>query len=170
MNKDTQLCIPFVGGIIERKVNNEIELLMQTRWKPDRDPLYSGTFEFPAGVMNYTYENVYETLKREIKEETGLELKSITEDSKTKVYSPKGNDASFGFRPFCCVQQLKEGRPWIGFIFLCEVEEGVPNAQVDEVKDVKWMKQSEVKQLFEHEPEKLFTLEIAAWEYYFNER
>lgn len=143
---------------------------MQIRWKPNRDSVYSGTLEFAAGVLDKSYENAYRALEREVKEETGLKLKRIKNDSRTKVYKPQGNDASFGFRPFCCVQQLRSGKPWIGFIFICEVEDGEPIAQKDEVKDIKWMKVSEIKEIFENNPEKLFTLEIAAWEYYFKER
>lgn len=164
-----KMTIPFVGGIIERVNDGEVEILMQTRWKPNRDPLYSGTLEFPAGILDKPYESVYEALNREIKEECGLTLKKIRGDSQTKKYSPKGNDESFGFRPYCCVQQLKDGKPWVGFIFVCEVESGEPKAQVSEAKNPQWMKLSEVKRIFENEPEKLFALEISAWEFYFKE-
>lgn len=163
------LAIPFAAGIIQRQNDGEIELLVQTRWKPEHDPKYSGTWEFPAGVLDKSYENVYQALAREIKEETGLRLKSIISDSQTSIFSPQGDDASFGFRPFCCVQQLKAGKPWIGFIFLCEVEDDIPVAQKEEVKDIRWIKRSVLKELFEKSPEKFFTLEIPAWEYYFKE-
>src|SRR5215510_8940315 len=63
--------LPIVSAIIEREHNGEKELLVQTRWKPERDPLYSGTLEIPAGGM-HVYENVYDTVKREVLEETGL--------------------------------------------------------------------------------------------------
>jgi len=96
-------------------------------------------------------------------------LKSIKGESRTKIYSPKGNDASFAFRPFCCTQQLKEGRPWIGFIFICEVEDGEIVSQEEEAKDAKWMTVTELQKIFEETPEKLFTLEIGAWEYYFQD-
>jgi SAM-dependent methyltransferase len=72
-----KLAIPYVGAIVERNHNGVKELLLQTRWKPHADPLYSGTFEFPAGVLDKPYESVYDTVAREIKEETGLTLKSI---------------------------------------------------------------------------------------------
>jgi len=41
--------------------------------------------------------------------------------------------------------------------------------QAGEVKDIRWMSVNEIKNIFENEPEKLFTLEIPAWEYYFNQ-
>jgi len=164
-----QTALPFTGGIIERTLGNgDVELLLQTRWKPEKDPVYSGTFEFPAGVLDKGYENIYDTLKREIFEETGLRLKCIKNDSQTKKFSPKGDDSSFGFKPFCQVQQLKNGKPWIGSIFICEVEGGVPTSQKSEAKDVKWMKREVVRKMFEENPEKLFTLELPAWDYYFN--
>jgi len=165
-----KMAVPFTGAIIEKQTQSgEIELLIQTRWKPSRDPVYSGTFEFPAGVLDKGYENVYETLKREIFDETGLKLKSIKNDSQTKHFSPRNDDESFGFRPFCNVQQLKNGKPWIGFIFICEVEDGIIKPQKSEAKDTKWMPKSEVRDIFVNTPEKLFTLEIPAWEYYFRQ-
>lgn len=164
---DHTYCIPYVGGIIERDNNGAKEVFIQTRWKPTRDPLYSGTLEFPAGVLDIPFENVFEALKREIKEETGLKLKSITGESKTDVFSPKGTDASFGFKPFCCTQQLKEGKPWVGFTFICEVEDGDIVSQEDEAKDGKWIQVSELHALFVANPEKFFALQISAWEYYF---
>lgn len=162
-----KLAIPYVGAIVERNHNGNKELLLQTRWKPQSDPLYSGTLEFPAGVLDKPYENVYETIAREIKEETGLTLKAITDDNKTKIYSPNDNDAIFAFRPFCCTQQLKDGKPWIGFVFVCEVEDGEPKAQLSEAKDTKWVAADEVKELVLKSPEKFFGLELPAWEYYF---
>src|SRR5688572_7630518 len=121
------MCIPFVGGIIERKdENGTIWLLIQTRQQARVDSIYNGTFEFAAGKLDKPYENVYKALEREIYEETGLKLKNIINDSKTQEFSPHEVDLVFGFRPFCCTQQLKNGRPWIGFIFRCEVEAGEP--------------------------------------------
>jgi 8-oxo-dGTP pyrophosphatase MutT (NUDIX family) len=168
-NYPKKVAIPFVGAIIEREHNGNTELLLQTRWKPEKDPVYSGTLEFPAGALDEVFENVYDTLAREIHEEVGLTLKCIKNDSQTKVYSPKGDDASFGFKPFCNVQQLKNGLPWVGFIFLCEVEDGEIVIQESEARDTKWFAKEEVKKLFENEPERLFTLELPAWEYYFKQ-
>lgn len=169
-NRNYSMAIPYVGAIIERENKGVIEVLIQTRWKPQSDPVYTGTFEFPVGTLDKPYENIYEALAREIDEECGLKLKSITGDSTTAIVESNKNDAVFGFRPFCCTQQLKNGKPWIGFVFICEVENTVPKAYSDESKDIKWVKASEIKQLFTQSPEMLFTLERPAWEYYFKER
>lgn len=168
--KPFKLAIPYVGAIVERTRNGTKELLIQTRWKPHADPLYSGTFEFPAGVLDKPYESVYDTVARELQEETGLTLKTVKDDSKTKVYSPNGTDEIIAFRPFCCTQQLKDGKPWIGFVFVCEVEDAEPVAQLSESKDVKWVAADDIKEMVSKTPEKFFGLELPAWEYYFKER
>lgn len=170
IKKNYSMAIPYVGAIIERNNNGVIEVLMQTRWKPQNDPVYTGTFEFPVGTLDKPYENIFDALAREINEETGLKLKAVMENSQTKIFQSNKDDAVFGFRPFCCTQQLKNGKPWIGFVFICEVENTEPNPCSDESKDVKWVKASEIKQLFTQSPECLFLLELPAWEYYFKER
>lgn len=161
--------IPFVAGIIERFHEGKRQLLIQTRFNPRFESIYNGTFEFTAGVLNKLYENIYDALAREIKEETGMTFKAILNDSRTEIHKPQKIDAAFGFRPFCCVQQLKDGRPWVGFIFRCEVEDGEPKAQEGETKNVHWVDYKEVKDMYDQTPEKLFTLELPAWEYYFKE-
>lgn len=170
IEKNYSTAIPYVGAIIERHKNGVTEILIQTRWKLQKDPIYSGTFEFPVGTLDMPYENIFDALAREINEETGLKLKTVIEHSKTEIIRSNKEDAVFGFRPFCCTQQLKNGKPWIGFVFICEVEDTEPYPCSDESKDIKWIKASEIKQLFIQSPECLFTLELPAWEYYFKER
>ncbi len=164
---DKKYAVPFVAGIIERYHNGVLQLLIQTRQQTFTESIYNGTFEFAAGVLDKEYESVYDAIAREIKEETGMTLKRIIDDSQTKLHSPHKSDTAFGFRPFCCTQQLKDGRPWVGFIFRCEVEDGEPVAQESETRDVHWEDAAVVKTLYEQTPEKLFTLELPAWDYYF---
>ena len=169
LNKTYTMAIPYCGAIIEREQDGEKQVLMQTRWKPHADSVYSGTLEFPAGVLDKPFEDVHDTLAREISEEAGLTLKSIKQDDRTPPLNTRKDDAIVGFRPYYCTQQLKNGKPWIGFIFICEVQPGEPVSQLSEAKDAQWMKISEVKDIYENSPEKLFGLELPAWHYYFNE-
>lgn len=157
--------LPVISAIIERSKGGEKEILVQTRWKPKKDPKYSGCLEIPAGKIR-EFENVYEALNREVFEETGLKIIKISPDIKTKIHSPS-KDGSFAFQPFCCQQQIKGGQPWIGFVFLCQVEDKEPIKEGDDTRDIHWMKKSELKKIFEKSPEKIFTLQLGALEYYF---
>ncbi|PID30862.1 hypothetical protein CSA80_05085 [Candidatus Saccharibacteria bacterium] len=160
------ICIPVISAIIERDHDGDTEILVQTRWKLERDPEYSGTLEIPAGSID-KYEHVYDAVHREVLEETGLKVLEIYPNIKTKTHSPK-NDGSFAFQAFCCQQQIKGGKPWVGFVFICKVEDKEPIARQDECKDIKWIKKSELKNIFETSPEKIFTLHLGVLDYYFN--
>ena len=63
-----QFSKPAVGGIIERMIDDVPYILIQERYKDDA-PLENGMIEIPAGKIR-EYENVYDCLRREIKEET----------------------------------------------------------------------------------------------------
>jgi len=160
--------VPVISAIIERSRDNETEILVQTRWKPEEDSKYSGCLEIPAGKIR-EFENVYYALNREVLEETGLKILEIFPDIKTKMHSPK-EDGSIAFLPFCCQQQIKGGKPWIGFVFICKVEDKEPIVQQKECKDIKWIKKSELKEIFEKTPEKIFTLQLGVLDYYFNNK
>ena len=155
--------IPVVSAIIERENNGSREILMQTRWKHEDDPKYTGTIELPAGTIK-KYENIIEALKREVKEETGLDIE-IKNLKTSKFYSPQGDDEAFAFIPFCGQQQTKEGKAAVGFVFICEVVGGKIKPQEDEVKDIKWVSIKEVREMLKN-PKKLFALQIGALEFY----
>jgi 8-oxo-dGTP pyrophosphatase MutT (NUDIX family) len=157
--------IPIVSAIIERERDGEIEVLVQTRWKPDKDPQYSGTLEIPAGTIE-THENVYDAVRREVLEETGLTVIGFKPDVKTKVHA-HGGDEAFAFVPFCCQQQAK-GKQRIGFVFVCTVADQEPVPGPGEVKDIRWMRKSELKRMLEETPEKIFTFQLGALDYYLN--
>lgn len=163
--RDNQLALPFVSAIVEREINGEKEVLLQTRWRPHAEWNYHNTIEIPAGVLDKGFENVIDAVKREVKEETGLDVVKIVGLEKSKTYSPN-NDASYAFKPFVCSQQLKGGLPWVGFAFVCNVEEGELKHQDDETRNVKWVKKKELKDLFEKNPEKFFTLHLGTLEMY----
>lgn len=170
MSEAREFCIPFVAAIIERvTADGSKEFLIQTRNQIFAESIYNGTFEFAAGSMDKLYENVYDAATREINEETGMTVKCFLGDSRTAPVSPQATDSAFGFRPYCCTQQLKDGKPWIGFIFRCEVDEGTPVGQESESKDVHWVLAADFYKIYKETPEKIFTLELPAWDYYFKE-
>jgi 8-oxo-dGTP pyrophosphatase MutT (NUDIX family) len=142
------ICVGIVSAIVERVHDGEIEILVQTRW-------------------NKKYENVYNALEREVYEETGLKVLKIKPDIRTKMFSPRGDEA-FAFVPFCGQQQTKGGVSRIGFVFICEVEDKPPVSQPEEVRNVRWMKTSELRRLLDASPEKIFTFQLGVLDYYLN--
>ena len=157
-----------VSVIIERERDGDVEVLVQTRWKPDRDPVYSGTLEIPAGGIK-AYEDIYEAAKREVREETGLRVVSFYPDIRTQAYAPREDDC-FAFVPFCCQQQLRGGVPRIGIVFVCRVADAEPRPGRGEVREVFWLKRSQLQELLAHQPEKVFTLQLPVLDYYLSYR
>ena len=153
-----------VSAIIERERGGRIEVLIQTRWKPETDPVYSGMIEIPAGGMNW-YENAYDAITREVYEETGLKVIRFKPDIRTEIFSNQDDDC-FAFVPFCCQQQLRGGWPRVGFVFRCEVEDKEPSPRQSEVKEISWVTKSELEEIITKTPEKVFTLQLGVLDYY----
>jgi 8-oxo-dGTP pyrophosphatase MutT (NUDIX family) len=163
---DFSFPVPNVSAIIERQRGTVTEVLVQVRWKPAKDAVYSGTFEIPAGGIGL-YENVYDALKREVFEETGLRVTGFRPDVQTKTHSQKGDEV-FAFVPFCCQQQLS-GKARVGFVFVCTVEGTDPVPARDEVKEITWLGMAELKRLLEESPEKIFTFQLPVLEFYLSQ-
>ena len=156
----------IVSAILTRRQNDETEVFLQTRWKPDVSPTYSGLLEIPAGGID-AYENVYDALRREVKEECGLEITKIIDDYQGPVVEPRHHDKAFVFKPFICQEVLETngGRPWIGFVFLCEVR-GEVKMDPAEAKDPQWMSVSELKRLLQNQPERFFPLQLPVLQHF----
>ena len=157
--------VPIVSAIIERERDGETEVLLQIRWKPDKDSKYSGTLEIPAGGID-AFENIYDALRREVYEETGLRVIKIKPDTQTQVLTSRG-DQVFAFQPFYCQVELK-GKPRLGIVFICEVEDAEPQPGAREVKNIHWVKKSKLRRIFEETPEEIFTFQLGALDYYLN--
>lgn len=155
-----------ISAILFQKQNGEIKIFLQTRWKPKTSPTYSGMLEIPAGGID-PYENIYDALKREVKEETNLNIVKITNDYQSEVVKPKTNDKAFVFKPFICQQVLEtnNGLPWIGFVFLCEAE-GEVKLNEAEAKDPKWVSIEELKKIVNNQSANIFPLQLPVLKYF----
>src|SRR3989344_6189897 len=131
--------IPIISAILIKKIDDNYSVYIQTRWKPNVSPNYSGLIEIPAGVIE-AYENIYTALRREVKEECGMEITRIINDWQSDIETSRDQDKDFVFRPFICQQALQtnNGLPWIGFVFVCEVQ-GEPQLDQTEAKDPRWL-------------------------------
>ena len=165
--QDSPWAIPVISAIIERDGADGPEILVQTRIA-GYDKVYSGSLEIPAGKID-RFENVYDTVVREVKEETGLDITEITPSRNDRIFETPRNDAAIVFQPYCCQQLTKGSVSWIGFVFLCKGKGELQAAEV-ETKDVRWMNMRELKSLLETSPEKIFTLQLPVLDFYVNQK
>ena len=154
--------VPCVAAIIEKIVNNEKYILIQTRQKEDGAET-NGMLELPAGKIR-EYENIFEALRREVKEETGLSItKILGEDNQISNFI-KGNEV-ISYTPYCITQNLSGAYSIILNTFLCEAK-GELLTETNESQNIHWIKIEEFKKILKNNPEKIFLLHINALQKY----
>lgn len=154
--------VPCVAAIIEKITNNEKYILIQTRQKEDGAET-NGMLELPAGKIR-EYENIFEALRREVKEETGLSItKILGEDNQISNFI-KGNEV-ISYTPYCITQNLSGAYSIILNTFLCEVK-GELLTETNESQNIHWIKIEEFKKILKNNPEKIFLLHINALQKY----
>ena len=157
-----KFAIPCVAAIIEKIINNEKYILIQTRQKEDGAET-NGMLEIPAGKIR-EYENIFEALRREVKEETGLSItKILGEDNQISNFI-KGNEV-ISYTPYCITQNLSGAYSIILNTFLCEAE-GELLTETNESQNIHWIKIEELKKILKNNPEKIFLFHINALQKY----
>jgi len=155
-----------VSAIIERFRDGQWEVLLQTRWKPREDSKHSGLLEIPGGRIEVG-EDVYTALKREVKEECGLEIQDIKPGRETQVKGKFG-EVSIAFVPFCGERFL--GSNFVGFAFVCTAKGELVQKGVYDAKEPMWVKLSELKEMLTHEPEKIYSYHLSTLKFYVEEK
>lgn len=164
--KISEESVIFVSGILERIEGGVKKIFLQTRWKPKTSATYSGLLEVPGGRIE-KYENIFDALAREVKEECGLKIIKCRSGFQGESHKVEQFEETMVFQPFICQQVLNrnDGKLWFGFIFLCEVE-GEPEMQKNETRNPQWMSIPELERLLEEEPQKIFPHQYQALKYY----
>ena len=158
-----KFAVPCVAAIIEKIVNNEKYILIQTRQKEDGAET-NGMLEIPAGKIR-EYENIFGALRREVKEETGLIITKILGEDRQVSNLIDGNEV-ISYTPYCVTQNLSGVYSIILNTFLCEAE-GELLSETNESQNIHWMKIEDLKKILKNNPEKIFLLHINALQKYF---
>lgn len=98
-----KFAIPAVGAIIVKRDAGEEFILVQNRRKNNGDGT-DGLLEIPAGKVR-EYENIFEALRREVREETGLHLTKVRGEEDRQFLNIDGNK-TIAFAPYCVTQNL----------------------------------------------------------------
>ena len=154
--------VPAVGAIIVKKVGNDEFILVQNRKKNNGDGM-DGLLEIPAGKIR-EYENIFDALRREVWEETGLHLTTIQGEDASQFLDVDGNKTIM-FSPFCVTQNLSGAYSLILSTFLCEAE-GELLERTNETENVRWMRREALKEIVDNSPESIFLMHIQALKKY----
>jgi len=148
-------------ALIERVENNHAELLVQIRNKP-----YEGStlIELPGGRVE-EFESLVDALRREVREETGLDLSYIDGDE-TRIET-NGEDTNVEcIQPFAVYQTLHGPVDSMGVYFRCQAEGQLLEAG-DETTRPRWVPLHEITRMMNDDPEKFSFVDRAGLAFYF---
>lgn len=137
------LAKPGVGGILEQNINGQIHILIQERYKDDA-PVENGLIEIPAGKIR-AFESVYDCLRREIKEETGLNVENIEGEDESTLVELNGYKV-LNYSPFSNSQNLEGYYPIMVQVFICKVS-GELLQESAESKNIRWISLKKLDEL-----------------------
>ncbi len=156
---------PAVGAIIYKVEQGQRYILIQTRNK-ENGGSENGMIEIPAGKVR-EYENMFTALRREVWEETGLNIIKIYGEENT-VSSEINGYSTISMSPFCVTQNLSGGYSIILHTFICQAE-GNLLTNTNETSDVHWEQVETVKEVLYKDPESFYPMHINALKKYFHE-
>jgi 8-oxo-dGTP pyrophosphatase MutT (NUDIX family) len=152
-------CLPGVGALITNEVDGQMAVYLQERHKTDssRPEDLASLIEIPAGKMR-AGESVFSCLRREVKEETGLDVTWIEGEAESEI-TTNGEFAAVSYQPFSCAQSIKGEYPIMVQVFLCRAA-GTPASNPEECANGRWWLLSELAFEIHGRPERFYPMHV----------
>ena len=155
---------PGVAGIIEKEIDGCEYILIQKRYKNDAS-LENGLIEIPAGKIR-EFENIFDCLRREIKEETGLDVTEFVGVKDSVIYE-NGGYRVLNYVPFSSAQNLFGEYPIMVQTFICKVN-GKAQKCSDEAQEITWMSLRKLSQMLNDNASMFYPMHVLTLKKYLN--
>lgn len=157
---------PGVGGIIEKNIDGIDCILVQDRCKDDAKTEV-GLLEIPAGKIR-EFENIFDCLRREVWEETGLQVTYIEGENESIIFESNGYKV-LNYTPFSSSQNIQGTYPIMVQIFICNAA-GEILKNSNETKNIRWMPLIELKELLENDRNSFYPMHIITLDKYLSKK
>ncbi|MEF3301677.1 NUDIX hydrolase [Paenibacillus sp. GYB003] len=152
-------------AIVERERDGKIEIVVQTRNKPNEP----ARLELPGGRIE-PFESLTAALRREVKEETGLDVTYI-EGEETRL-DTAGSNPDFVVecvRPFAAYQTIKGSFDSVGYYFICKAE-GNLLQEGDGTIGIQWIEIGKLADMMREDPLQFINVDRAGIMFYLKHR
>ncbi|MDF2546162.1 MAG: pyrophosphohydrolase [Anaerosolibacter sp.] len=157
---------PGVAGIIEKTINGIDHILIQDRCKDDAKA-EDGLIEIPAGKIR-EFENIFDCLRREVWEETGLEVTYIEGENEATIFEANGYKV-LNYTAFACSQNIQGTYPIMVQAFICKASGELLN-KTNETKNIRWISLKELKNLLNKNENSFYPMHVIALKKYLNHK
>lgn len=152
-------------AIVEREHDGKTEIIVQTRNKPNQPK----QLELPGGGVEH-FESLTAALRREVKEETGLDVTWIEgEDTRIDTEGINPGHVVECIRPFAAYQTVQGGIDSVGYYFICRAE-GDLLPEGDRTQNPRWMTVEELAERIHNDPVQFINIDLAAIMFYLKHR
>jgi ADP-ribose pyrophosphatase len=157
---------PAAGGIIIKSENEIDYILIQERCK-ENGGLDNGLIEIPAGKIR-EFENIFDCLRREIWEETGLKVIEIMGEDEAVTVESNGYKV-INYMPFACSQNIQGNYPIMVQTFICKVY-GQVLYKTNESKNIRWISINQLREMLDSNEEAFYPMHVSTLKKYLSDK
>ncbi|MBZ9689312.1 NUDIX domain-containing protein [Clostridium estertheticum] len=157
---------PGVGGIIIKSEKGIDYILIQERCK-ENGGAENGLIEIPAGKIR-EFESIFDCLRREILEETGLKVIEIIGEGKAVTFKANGYKV-INYIPYACSQNIEGNYPIMVQTFICKAIGQVLD-KTNETKNIRWVSIKELKEMLGNNENGFYPMHVATLKKFIGER
>ncbi len=155
---------PAMAAIIIKNIDGQEYILVQERHKEDGGK-ENGMLEIPGGKIR-EYENIFDTVRREVLEETGLKIYEIQGENQ-HIESVVNGNKIISIEPYCVTQNLSGAYSLLVITFICKAE-GNLLEKTDETQNIRWERCVDIKEKLLENQNQFFLMHVNALKKYFN--